>query len=203
MVTMGIATYYFAYVLGNYTLMAVSMTIAMGAGFVASLIGPAIGKRLGKKMAMVVGMFFNALASIGIIFLGGYSVVYFILFYSLVQLGTQTYMCFGPNYAIDAGEYGYYKTGKDNRTVAMAMFNIPMKIGFLLGGAVGTFGLALIGYEAGMTVTPEFIRNFMWIFGGTPALSYGLGSLIMFLGYKITDEDAAMYAKANAARAAL
>ena len=70
-----------------------------------------------------------------------------------------SYTCFGPNYVIDAAEYGFYKTGKDNRTVAMAMNNIPIKIGFALGGAVGTFGLALIGYQAGMTATPNLSPN--------------------------------------------
>ncbi|MGI6659670.1 MAG: MFS transporter [Dethiobacteraceae bacterium] len=96
----------------------------------------------------------------------------------------------------------FIKQVSDNRTVAMAMNNIPIKIGFALGGAVGTFGLALIGYQPGMTATPEFIRSFMWIFGGIPAVCYFLASMVLFFGYKITDEDAAMYARENAARLA-
>lgn len=84
----------------------------------------------------------------------------------------------------------------------MAMNNIPIKIGFALGGAIGTFGLALIGYQPGMTVTTDFAVKFMWIFGGVPALLNTLASLTMLFGYKITDEDAAFYAKENAARMA-
>jgi len=38
----------------------------------------------------------------------------------------------------------------------------------------------------------------MWVFTGIPSAFYLAGTVIMFLGYKITDEDAAMYAKANA-----
>jgi Na+/melibiose symporter-like transporter len=113
-----------------------------------------------------------------------------------------SYMCFGQNYVLDAAEYGYYKTGKDSRTVAMSIGNIPIKIGFALGGALGTYGLSMIGYQPGMTATPEFIRSFMWIFGGIPAVLQLLACLTMQFGYKITDEDAAFYAQENAKRRA-
>ncbi len=200
--SMGIATYYFMYVLGNFTLMAVSMTITTVFGFFASLIGPHIGRRLGKKKAIVFGLFGSAMCSLANTFLARSSVVIYTSISCLMSIFMHSYSCFGPNYAIDAAEYGFYKTGKDNRTVAMAMNNIPIKIGFALGGAIGTFGLALIGYQPGMTVTTDFAVKFMWIFGGVPALLNTLASLTMLFGYKITDEDAAFYAKENAARMA-
>lgn len=200
--SMGIATYYFMYVLGNFTLMAVSMTITTVFGFFATLIGPVIGRKLGKKTAIVFGLFGSAICSLGIAFFASSSAAIYIGISCLRSIFMYSYSCFGPNYAIDAAEYGLYTTGKDNRTVAMAMNNIPIKIGFALGGAIGTFGLALIGYQAGMTATPEFISKFMLIFGGIPAVLYVLGSLTMLFGYKITDEDAAMYARENAARLA-
>jgi Na+/melibiose symporter-like transporter len=200
--SMGIATYYFMYVLGNFTLMAVSMTATTIFGFFAALIGPRIGHKLGKKNAIVFGLFGSALASVAITFFASSSAVVYVVISCVRSIFMYSYTCFGPNYVIDAAEYGFYKTGKDNRTVAMAMNNIPIKIGFALGGAVGTFGLALIGYQAGMTATPEFITKFMWIFGGIPAVCYFLASLVMLFGYKITDEEAAMYARENAARLA-
>lgn len=200
--SMGIAAYYFMYVLGNFTLMALSMTISTVFGFFAALVGPTIGRKFGKKRAMVAGMLLNAVVSLGITFFAGYSVVIYIALTCLRSIAMYTYMCFGQNYVLDAAEYGYYQTGKDSRTVAMSMNNIPIKIGFALGGALGTFGLSLIGYQAGMTATPEFIKSFMWIFGGIPAVLYLAASMTMHFGYKITDEDAAFYAKENAARRA-
>jgi GPH family glycoside/pentoside/hexuronide:cation symporter len=85
---------------------------------------------------------------------------------------------FSVIYMLDAGEYGFYKTGKDNRTVGMSMMNIPMKIGMAVGGAVGGFGLASIGFSTGMTVTASFISNFMWLLGGIPAAFYLLVPLL-------------------------
>ena len=201
-VSMGIATYYFMYVVGNFTLMALSMTISTVFGFFASLIGPTIGNKLGKKRAMVFGLFTNAVISLLIALFADSSVVIYIVLGCFRSIAMYSYMCFGQNYVLDAAEYGYYKTGKDSRTVAMSMGNIPIKIGFALGGALGTYGLSMIGYQPGMTATPEFIRSFMWIFGGIPAVLQLLACLTMQFGYKITDEDAAFYAQENAKRRA-
>jgi Na+/melibiose symporter-like transporter len=84
------------------------------------------------------------------------------------------------------------------------MFNLPMKAGVLVGGAIGAFGLAAIGYKAGEDpmLIPNFAKNFMLILGGTPAVFYMLAALFMGLGYKITDADAMKYAKENAERVA-
>ncbi|MCR3922788.1 MAG: MFS transporter [Firmicutes bacterium] len=202
MASMGIAAYYFMYVLGNFTLMAVAMTSTTVFGFFASLLGPTIGRKFGKKRAMVFGFFTMALASVAITMFASSSVIVYIVIVCLRMVGQYSYMCFGVNYVLDAAEYGYNQTGKDSRTVAMSMNNIPIKIGFALGGALGTFGLSFIGYEAGMVASPEFIKSFMWIFGGIPAGLYLLGGLIMLFGHKITDEDAARYAQENAARRA-
>ncbi|KPU42815.1 putative symporter YjmB [Oxobacter pfennigii] len=101
-------------------------------------------------------------------------------------------------FAKSSGEYGFYKTGKDYRATTTGLYTIPAKTGFALSGAISGFGLAVIGYAAVMTVTPEFINNFMWILWGIPAASYALAGLIMLFGYKIADADAAKYATANA-----
>jgi len=39
------------------------------------------------------------------------------------------------------------------------MMNMPIKIGFMIGGTLAGYALQVIGYTAGMTVTPEFISS--------------------------------------------
>jgi Na+/melibiose symporter-like transporter len=194
--------YYFTYVLGDFLLMSVSMTATTSFAVVASIIGPKIGVKLGKKNAMVVGLLINTASLLSITFLAKESLIIYIILSCINSLGMYTFTGFGPNYVIDAGEYHYYKTGVDNRALAMGMMNMPIKIGFIIGGTLAGYALQAIGYTAGMTVTPEFVSKFMWVFTGIPSAFYLLGAIIMFLGYKITDEDAAMYAKANAERMA-
>ncbi|MBE6038436.1 MAG: hypothetical protein E7218_04455 [Anaerofustis stercorihominis] len=196
----GIQAYYFRYVINDYGFMATSMTIKTTFAFVASLIIPSIGRKLGKKNAFIAGMILYAASNLGISFLGATSKWVFTFFTCTFTAGMYMFTAFGVNYYLDCGEYGYYKTGIDNRAVAMAMSNIPMKIGFAGGSAVGGYGLAFIGYEAGMEITEKFISDFMLIIGIIPAVLCLIAAAIFFFGYKIKDEDAAMYAKANIER---
>jgi len=202
MLMQGAMAYYFTYVLGDFLLMSVAMTATTAFAVVASVIGPKIGIKLGKKNAMVVGLLINTACLLAITFFARESLIIYIIISCINSLGMYVFSGFGPNYVIDAGEYHYYKTGIDNRALAMGLMNMPIKIGFMIGGTLAGYALQAIGYTAGMTVTSEFISKFMWIFTGIPSAFYLAGAIIMFLGYKITDEDAAMYAKANAERMA-
>lgn len=198
----GIMAYYFMYVLGEYLLMSVAMTASTVFGLVASVVGPKIGLKLGKKKAMVIGLLIYAVGSLCISLFAKTSLVIYIVITCINSVGMYIFSGFGPNYVIDAGEYGLYKTGKDNRAVAMGTMTMPMKIGMMLGGALAGYGLEFIGYTAGMAPTAEFISSFMWLLGGLPAAFYLIAALVMAVGYKITDEDAAKYAAANAEKMA-
>ncbi|MCR4723286.1 MAG: MFS transporter [Eubacteriales bacterium] len=195
-----VQAYYFRYIVNDYMFMATSMTIKTSFAFVASLIVPAIGRKLGKKNAFICGLIVYAIAHVGIMLFGAGSKIVFTLCTCIFTAAMYLFTSFGVNYFLDCGEYGYYKTGKDNRAVAMAMYNIPMKIGFMLGAAIGGYGLAIIGYEAGIVITTKFIHDFMFIIGAIPAILCVLAALILFFGYKITDADAVMYATANSER---
>jgi Na+/melibiose symporter-like transporter len=197
-----VMAYYFIYVLGNFLLMSVALTAVTVFALFASIIGPKIGVRIGKKRAMVFGQLIYAIGALCIALFGQISLVLYIAINCVMSVGMYMFSSFSVIYMLDAGEYGFYKTGKDNRTVGMSMMNIPMKIGMAVGGAVGGFGLASIGFSTGMTVTASFISNFMWLLGGIPAAFYLLGSIVMAIGYRITDADAALYAKENAERVA-
>ena len=200
-VAMGIMAYYFMFVLGNLTLMALAMTITTAFGFIGAVVGPKVGTKLGKKSAMVIGMFTYAVMSIGIAFFGSRSLVVYIIFACAYTIGNYFFMSFGNMFYLDCGEYGYWKTGKDNRAVTLSVGNMPIKIGMALGGSLGAYGLQIIGYVPNMAPTPEFATKFMYLFGGLPAALALIGATILLFGYKLKDEDCALYASENAARA--
>ncbi|QSX07638.1 MFS transporter [Alkalibacter rhizosphaerae] len=196
-VAMGIMTFYFMFVLGNLTLMALALTITGLFGFVGSVIGPKVGTKLGKKYAMVAGMLTYGVMSFGIAFFAANSFIIYIVLQCANTIGMYFFMSFGNLYFLDCGEYGYWKTGKDNRAVALAMGNMPIKIGMALGGALGAYGLALIGYVPGMAPSPEFATKFMYLFGGLPGgLALASGLIILF-AYKLRDVDCELYAREN------
>jgi Na+/melibiose symporter-like transporter len=193
-------TYYFSYILGNLLYMTLATTISTSFGIVAAIIGPKIGIRMGKKNAMVFGMFFAVVTNILIFFFARHSVWPGIIIGCFASIAMYTWFGFTVNYVLDAGEYHLYKTGQDNRVVAMGTMVMPIKIGLWVGGAIGSFGLAAIGYTAGMTATPRFVAHFMALYALVPAACSLIAGLLVLFGYHITDKDAAFYAKENAER---
>ena len=196
----GIQVYYFRYIINDYGFMATSMTIKTAFAFVASLFIPRLGKKLGKRMSYVVGLLGYAASMVFIGVFGGSSKWIFTIGTCLFTAFMYMFSSFGVNYFLDCGEYGYHKTGKDYRSTAMAMFNLPMKIGFVGGSAIAGYGLAAIGYQPGMEITADFTSKYMLIIGTIPAVLCVLAAVIFLVGYKIKDEDAARYAKENAER---
>ena len=193
--------YYFKVVTGNLSGMTLVLTLQGICAFLFSLIAPSIAKKIGKKGAII---FSSGLAVICYLGIWLFALKYhwtMILFACLIQGSNAVYRCFSTNYFLDCGEYGYYTTGQDNRTMALTVMNWPIKIGFLAGGAAVGYGLALIGYTQGMEVTSEFASKFMALFGLLPA-AFLLFTLLLSFTYKLTDEQAAFYAAENVKREA-
>lgn len=191
--------YYFRYVIKNFTIMSFVSAGAVVLGFLASLVAPFILKLVGKKWIYCLG---NTIVAIGLVicFFAKSSLIIFIIGYGLNIIGRYFYFGFVANIVQDAGEYGYWKSGKDNRAISFGLSNLPAKIGFLAGGAIGTYGLAVTGYVAGMTVTAEWTSKFMVLLGIVPAAIVALAVVIFAFTYKISDADAAKYAKENSDR---
>jgi Na+/melibiose symporter-like transporter len=201
---MMLVAYYYIYIIGNTSLtyMALGGTIQSLVTLFAAMVGPKIGLKLGRKKARFTGQLIAGLASIGVIFFAGHHVAFYIGLMCLSSFGAYLYVGFSISYIIDCGEYGYWKTGIDNRIVTNSLVNIPMKVAQFVGGSLGLYGLALIGWKTGMVVTPEFTSKFMLLLGGVSAICYLSAALMTITLYKIDDKEAALYAKENAERKA-
>jgi Na+/melibiose symporter-like transporter len=185
---------------GFPALYTIGSTISTLASFVFALVGPSIGMKLGKKRAMWVGLFVAAVSGVLNALFGATHWGFYVAISMIGTFSAALYSGFGVNYALDCGEYGLWKTGQDNRLIIMSMTNMPMKISAIFGGMI-LYALAAIGYTGPTTViTPEFIRGFMFLLGGVPAICNLIAGLLMLFAYKIKDEDAARYAAENAAK---
>jgi Na+/melibiose symporter-like transporter len=215
---MPLALFYYMYILQNMMLQPVQMTITTLFGVVAAMLGPMLGKKLGKKKALQVGSAVAVIDSVLIAILAGNTntlagriqigFVVYIIFMCLTAIGRNVWFGFGGNYYVDAGEYGYWKTGKDNRAVALGLGAIPAKVSLIVAGALSGYALHAIGYRPGMgrpggpPLPLNFNQNFMLLMGLLPATVYLLSFLIFTFGWKISDADAVRYAKENQERAA-
>jgi Na+/melibiose symporter-like transporter len=200
---MGLIAYYYMYILGDFklTLMAVAMTITTLFSLVSTMVGPKIGLKLGRKRARFFGQFLAGVGAILIIFFAAHHVAVYIAIMCFAGFAGSLYSGFGASYIIDCGEYGFWKTGIDNRIVTNSLMNIPMKVSQFIGGSLGLYGLALIGWKTGMEVTPDFTRKFMLLLGGLPAVCYFVAAFMTLFLYRIDDKEAALYARENVERA--
>ncbi|MBE6038207.1 MAG: hypothetical protein E7218_03270 [Anaerofustis stercorihominis] len=203
----GLTSYYFK-ATGNFAFMTIPLTARAVCAFLASMVVPKIGRKIGKKMSLVAGWVIYAA---GLSFMGMFglnsaneaNLVVMTVGMCVCQSAMYMYTPFMANYYLDCGEYGYYTTGVDNRTMAVTVMNWPTKIGFAVGGTLQGFALAWTGYEVVDGVgTFASLKGFMSVITFVPAICCLAAAAIIFLLYKLTDEEAAMYAKANAEREA-
>lgn len=205
----GITAYFFR-VTGTFTFFTVALTIRSFCALGASMAGPSIGRKLGKKGALVCGWAVYALGSLiiwafALNSAGEANMVAMIVGMCLCEAARYLYMVFMANYYLDCGEYGYYTTGIDNRTMAVTVMNWPTKIGFALGGSLVGFSIAWAGYVAPVgTAAPyfQYMDRFMMALGLIPAIFAIVGTVLVAVLYKLTDKEAARYAQANAEREA-
>lgn len=218
----GMTMYYWSIVMNKMAMYSVVSGISTCAGFVFAMFIPKIGRKLGKKKSIIAN-FVVLVASKVVMSLFALKSIWFMAAATmLASAGLYLTMAFGVNYYLDIGEYGYYKTGKDFRTLSMSMQNIPMKIAMTLGAAIGGIILTRLNFDhfQGLYATASaagaagdftymqtaefqtFISKFIQVYAWAPAIFAAVAIAIFIFGYKITDEDAKFYAAENAKRKA-
>ena len=195
-------TYYFIYVVGDFTKLTVASLFSACFGLVAARVMPKIGVKLGKKWAFVTGISIFGLGMVGVYFFGPMSWIFYIVCMSIGMCGTYLYQAFAITMYLDCGEVYLNKTGKDMRSIAMGLGSPPMKIGMAVGGTIGLKLLASTGFAPDFIPGADRAPKFMLICWIVPALFYFAGALLMTFCYKISDADAARCAQENAERAA-
>ena len=193
-------TYYFIYVVGDFTKLSIATLVSACVGFVAAIIMPRFGSKLGKKWAFAMGLTLFACGLTFINLMGPKNWLFYVVGMAITSFGMYSYTPFLVTMYLDCGEYYLWKTGKDTRSIAMGLASPPMKIGMALGGTIGLYLLGATGYVAGFTPTAAWINEFMLVTFQVPAFVYLLAALIVAVLYKITTADATKYAQENQER---
>lgn len=196
-----LAVYYFKYIAGDELWMS-PYTLFLGfATFAATLIGPYLVKLIGKKNTYLFAGMYGIAGYIVLRIFGASSPYVYVTIVCLTILGSGTSSPIRHAMYMDTAEYAYYKTGKDASAFVVSMFTLPVKIGIALATTLATAGLALIGYEANMAVTPEFINNLMNVICFIPVGCSVVMVVVMSL-YPITDKKLNEIMEANTRRRA-
>lgn len=196
-------TYYFIYVVGDFKKLTIATLCSAVVGFVAAIIMPKFGAKLGKKWSVVVGFTTFGIGLMVLSMVAAKSWIYYIICMAITSFGMYTYIPFMVLIFMDTGEYYLWKTGKDTRSIAAGLASPPMKIGMFAGGTIGLALLGRTGFVAGggFEVTQTWINSFMRVTFLYPAFVFIAAAIWMAIFYRISDADAARYAKENADRA--
>ena len=190
------APYYFTYVTGDETWMT-PYPLALGiATFTSTVIGPVAANRIGKKNTYIFAGIYGVFGYTLLRFFGASSPYVYTAIICASALGVGLASPIRHAMYMDAAEYGYYKTGKDASAFIVSMFTLPVKIGIFLATTIAGFGLSLIGYEAGMKATEQFVSNLMNIICFIPVGCWMIAFIIMTF-YPLSDDRLAKYMEAN------
>ena len=204
---MGVLTYFFT-VTDNYSFYTVALTARAVVAFAASMAAPVLGRRFGKKSSIITGYALSAFAGI-LIWLfairsdGTAALGVMVVAMCLKQSADYFYKVYQANYWLDCGEYGYYTTGIDNRTMAVTVMSWPTKLSLALGSSIAAFSLAFCGYVApvnGSLPTFTHMDRFLAVIGLVPSIIMLIGVIVIALFYKLNDAEAAEYARLNIER---
>ncbi len=198
-IEMYLRPYYYIYLVGNFSLLALGSTVAFVVSLLFSVYMPAVGRKLGKRKALIAGLLLCGICTA----LKYYAGSDWVLYVGIGILSTGSTYVFSRtivNYFIDAGEYHYWKTGQDLRQAHVFIFTFPLKLGFMAASAVAVFFLASIGYRPRQAFTPEMASGFRFVLNVVPALMHIAAMVIFAAGYRLKDTDGPRYARMSLER---
>ncbi|MEG0914017.1 MAG: MFS transporter [Oscillospiraceae bacterium] len=189
-----VMTYYYSYIAGDFSLMTVALTVQSIAALFGAIVMPPVAAKIGKKHSSIISGIVAGLAYVVLGLFGQNHWMIYVACSAVAALGLAIVGSCGSNLYLDAAEYQLYKTGKDNRTFAMSLMSVPMKIGMAISSVVIAWILTTCGYQAATGIADP--SKFVMIAGMLPGALYGISGVLMFL-FKINEQKSREYAESN------
>lgn len=86
----------------------------------------------------------------------------------------------------DVVDYGEVKYGVNARAIYFSMYQMSIKIAAICSTGIAGFGLAMVGYQAGMEPTPQVINGINFICLALPVVICAVSILLLLL-YNLND----------------
>lgn len=195
----GMLGYFFTFAVGDFSMMSKGLLInSLAACAGAFFVGPHIARRIGKKNASILSASIACAAYLILAIFAKDNWIIYIGCTAAAALGLSIVGSVGINLYLDAGEYQFYKTGKDNRPFVMSLQTVPMKIGMTLSGSIVAAILYQAGYvqHEGAAATMSDPLRMVFLTGILTAILYGVSALLVS-AFKINEEKSKEYAAAN------
>lgn len=194
------AAYYFKYYVGDQQFLGGSWNAGELTSFfftassVAAILGTPVGaplaRRLGNRGAYLLLMGVATVLTVGFYYIppsAVWTIMGFNFFINLLM---------GPTAALvfamytDAADYSEWKTGRRATGMIMSASSLAQKLGWTVGGMLGGFLLAAIGYVANQPQSEETIQGLRYMISFLPAVG-ALGACVALALYPLNAEKMA------------
>lgn len=184
---MTLLVYFTTYVLNDPVILGISVTAGSVAGLIGAWLGKIICNKMGKKQAFVVFSILTGILYMLIAFIGKTSIPFLIIRVAIGAFSVVGGMLI-PVFANDISDYNVMTKGIDNRAVIQSISGTTIRMGTALATTIASFGLAVVGYNAGAEMTPEVINGITNLMAFGPAAVCILSALA-FIFYKVDEKE--------------
>lgn len=188
----GIMAFYVRDCLGNFTLMALLMTLPSIGSIIGNAIAPflirhfgAHGKRnvlvaslVGKGIGLLI-IFMTPFENIGMVIFGH-------VLFTIPGFGFPSTL----SMVADSIDYQDLKTGVRSDGVAYAFYGLATKVGNAFGGSIGVMLMAAFGYAAGADITASAQHGINMAANLVPGIFFIIAGLLPLIFWKMTDKEA-------------
>lgn len=148
----GVAVYYYMYVVKNFTFITLFMMMQMIVGAVVMPLAPRVIEKFGKKKTVYFAMLVQASGLLMMVFGPYQNIPYLFVCHIVYGLGYIAGPC-GAIMLIDALDDMDLKTGVRTDGTAFSLNGLGSKIGTAVGSALGVAVIGWFGYQAGQDVS--------------------------------------------------
>lgn len=182
--------YYFTYVMGDAGLLSIYMLVVSFSTLLGQFFAESAARKFGKQKMYITSCCISVVAIMSINFVGTNVIAFMVLMainsFSNIFSGTMI-----PAFMNEIADYNAYKKGLFTRSFVISLGGTAIRMASIIGGAMASFGISFLGYEAGMSSTPEFCANLTKLMTFGSAFCIGIAGIV-FLFYplkrKVMDE---------------
>lgn len=194
----GVALYYFKYYIIDDAAVALSkmtftfstlyLFLGQGTNMLGVIMAKPVSARLGKRRTFILAMFLAGALSSLFFFLHREQLVLIYVLQALVSFCAGIIFPLLWSMYADTADYSQWKTGRRATGLVFSASSMSQKLGWTLGGAITLWLLALFGFEANVTQTPDTINGIKYMISFVPAIGAVISGLFMIF-YRLSDSQ--------------
>lgn len=184
--------YFTTYVLQDPAAMGYAVMVNYAGGIIGAFLTPLYSKHWERKKLMVFGCVCQSILYFSMFFLGrtGFG---FLAIRLLIGIMNQPGSIAITAMANDLGDYYEMRGESRARSFVQAVMGTTIRIGTLISSAISSFGLAALGYQAGVEMTQQLINNICWLMAIAPSIVCICAGLIFWFFYKVDEKELDAY----------